>query len=216
MKYSNRTTKLEDCRTAGAGSRTELFLVEGDSAAAAVSRLRDADFQAVLPMQGKPLNAIKASSRKVAGYPLFAKLADALGTGVGDDFHLAAVRYHRILLLFDPDADGIHCGALMAMYFYRWMPALIEADRIEIVRAPVAEIQTDRARAPEYPLSDEEFHIICNRERSAGNPNLRTRHFRGLAGIDAEILLHYCIRPSSRLAFPLTADDARAAIEIFC
>lgn len=166
-------------------------------------------------MQGKPLNAIKATEKKVAGYPLFIALAEAIGTGIGPDFHLAAVRYEKILLLFDPDADGIHCGALMSMYFYRWMPELLASGRIEIIRAPVAEIIASPGTPPQYPLSEEEFHTLCSDHRLAGNRQLRTKHYRGLAGIDIEVLSRICIDPKTRNSSRLTPNDALAAIEIF-
>ncbi|MEQ1487852.1 MAG: toprim domain-containing protein, partial [Methylotenera sp.] len=120
MIYTNRPIKLQDCRQHGANA--ELFLVEGDSAASAVSSLRNQQVQAVLPMQGKPLNTIKASAEKVVENALFKALIEALGAGVGDNFDLTKCRYSRIVLLMDADADGIHCGALMLMFFYRWMP----------------------------------------------------------------------------------------------
>jgi len=215
MQYTNQPVKLEDCTNAGPGSRAELFLVEGDSAASFVTRLRNAEFQAVLPMQGKPLNAIRATPQKVAAYPLFAALANAIGTGIGDGFHLANVRYAKILLLFDPDADGIHCGALMAMYFYRWMPELLGSGRIEIVRAPVAEILVGPDRPNQFPLSDDEFHAICSRERTARNPHFRIRHHRGLAGIDGTVLHRMCVDPATRVSARLTPHDAEQAIAIF-
>jgi DNA gyrase subunit B len=98
--------KLLDCHQHGPGSGAELFLVEGDSASKAVAKARSPVTQAVLPMQGKPLNAYKARKSVVARNELFMALVDAIGTGWGDDVDLAAMRYDRVILLFDPDADG--------------------------------------------------------------------------------------------------------------
>ncbi|MCE9629376.1 MAG: hypothetical protein K8S94_01470 [Planctomycetia bacterium] len=109
--------KLDECVTQGSGAGAELFVVEGDSAAASVSPVRDQRYQAVLPMQGKPLNTIKASRAKVAGHTLFAALTAAIGTGMDPHFDAAGLRYDRILVLMDPDADGIHCGVLLLMFF---------------------------------------------------------------------------------------------------
>ena len=108
--------KLDDAAVHGGGSGAELFVVEGDSAAASVSRVRDPRFQAVLPMQGKPLNAVKASRQKVVSHAFFGPLIAALGTGIDADFRLGGLRYDRVLLLMDPDADGIHCGVLMLLF----------------------------------------------------------------------------------------------------
>ncbi len=141
--YPSRSLKLEDCTGNGAG--TELFIVEGDSAASIVCRVRDERFQAVLPMQGKPLNAYRATPKKVVTNPWFAALTDAIGTGIGDDFALKKIRFARIVLLMDPDADGIHCGALLLMFFYRWMRPLLEAGHIAMARAPLATIRTASA-----------------------------------------------------------------------
>ena len=128
-------SRLDDCRRAG-DDGAELFVVEGESAAAAVARVRDADFQAVLPMQGKPLNATRATRAKLLAHPLFGPLVDAVGTGIEPDYRATSLRYGRILLLMDPDADGIHCGVLLLLFFRRWMPQLIAAGRIGIVRPP--------------------------------------------------------------------------------
>jgi DNA gyrase/topoisomerase IV subunit B len=106
-RYGERA-RLDDCRDARAGSAAELFIVEGESAAAAVVRVRDAAFQAVLPMQGKPLNAARAARQKVLAHPLFGPLIDALGTGLEPECRADACRYGRILLLMDPDAEVIH------------------------------------------------------------------------------------------------------------
>lgn len=127
--------KLDDCTYHGLGSGVELYVVEGDSAAGAVSRMRNAQFQAVLPMQGKPLNTVRATAQKVVANPWFAALTQALGTGLGDAFALQALRYDRVILLMDPDADGIHCGALVTMFFYRWMRPLLDDGRVGIARA---------------------------------------------------------------------------------
>lgn len=138
MIYNNRPAKLQDCHQHG--EQAELFLVEGDSASLAVASLRNAQFQAVLPMQGKPLNAMKATPVKVAKNALFKALIDAIGAGFGEHFDMAKCRYNRIVLLMDSDADGIHCGALMMMFFYRWMHPLLESGKVELVRPPVGEV----------------------------------------------------------------------------
>ncbi len=102
--------KLHDCQIHGIGSEAELFIVEGDSASKNVVRVRNRQFQAVLPMQGKPLNACKASKRVVGQNELYQQLVAALGAGWDETFDLSQLRYDRVILLFDPDADGIHCG----------------------------------------------------------------------------------------------------------
>ena len=215
MNFPMQPIKLDACQVHGAGSGAELFIVEGDSASNAVSRIRNPHFQAVLPMQGKPLNAIKATEKKVAGYALFAALSDALGAGWGAEFDAKKLRFDRVLLLMDPDADGIHCGALMLMYFYRWMRPLLDAGKIEMVRAPLAEICCDGRNQPIYAYSDDHYRGICDELSKRGVQNINARRYRGLAGINVETLAVTCVDPATRKTSPMGSADAEAAITFF-
>jgi DNA gyrase subunit B len=163
MIYTNHPIKLQDCRQHGAVA--ELFLVEGDSAASAVSSLRNQQAQAVLPMQGKPLNTLKASAKKVLENVLFKALIEAIGAGVGDNFDLKKCRYNRIILLMDADADGIHCGALMLMFFYRWMPQLLENGIIELVRPPVGEVLYTETAELQHAYTEAQFVSMCAQKK---------------------------------------------------
>jgi DNA gyrase/topoisomerase IV subunit B len=136
--------KLHDCQQHGLGSGAELFVVEGDSASKTVCRARDPATQAVLPMQGKPLNALKAGKGVVERNELFQILIHAIGAGWDDQLDLTKLRYDRLILLFDPDADGIHCGALMSMFFHRWMRPLLDSGRLSIIRPPLYEISSPK------------------------------------------------------------------------
>ncbi|MFM8703630.1 MAG: toprim domain-containing protein [Planctomycetia bacterium] len=210
MLFPRGPLKLDDCHAHGAGVHSEFFVVEGDSAADAVSRVRDPAFQAVLPMQGKPLNALKASEKKVAGQPLFQALCAAVGAGMGDRFDLAACRYDRILLLMDPDADGIHCSVLMLMFFQRWMPALLDAGRVEIVRPPWGEVLAAGETAARFAYSEQELQQLADRLREQGG--VVTRRYRGLAGIEAGVLAATCIAPAARRTRRVSAAAAAAMI----
>lgn len=117
MVLYRQPIKLADCEVHGVGSGSELFIVEGDSAASAVDRVRDSRGQAVLPVQGKPLNAVKAGESAVRANPFLGATIDAMGVDIGDKFLLANCRYDRVLLLCDPDADGIHCATLLLLFF---------------------------------------------------------------------------------------------------
>lgn len=210
MTFPRGPLKLDDCKAHGPGSGAELFVVEGDSAADSVSRVRDAAFQAVLPMQGKPLNALKASEKKVAGHPLFQALADAIGAGIGDRFDLTACRYERILLLMDPDADGIHCGVLMLIFFQRCMPALLAAGRIELVRPPWGEVLAAGEAAPQCAFSEPELQQLTDSLRERGA--VVARRYRGLAAIEPSVLAATCVAPGSRRTSPISAAQAAAMI----
>ena len=216
--FSTEPVKLDDCVVHGVSSDTakhtgpELFIVEGESAALAVARVRDATSQAVLAMQGKPLNAIKATERKLAAHPLFTALTDGLGTGRGAAFDLAKLRYSKVLLLMDPDADGIHCGVLMLMFFHRWMRPLLDAGRVEIVRPPWGEV-VPADGSPRHACSEEEFQALADASRARGPAT--ARRYRGLAAIEPQLLLATCIAPATRRTDRISTAEAAAMIEVF-
>ena len=195
------------------GATPELFVVEGESAALAVTRVRDAITQAVLAMQGKPLNAIKATEKRLAAHPLFTALTDSLGTGRGASFDLAKLRYSRVLLLMDPDADGIHCGVLMLMFFHRWMRPLLDAGHVEIVRPPWGEVVPADGAPARHACSEAEFQAISDVVRARGPAT--ARRFRGLAAIEPQLLLETCIAPATRRTDRISTAEAAAMIEVF-
>jgi DNA gyrase subunit B/topoisomerase-4 subunit B len=206
---------LQDCQVHGAASAAELFVVEGDSAAFAVASQRDPRLQAVLAMQGKPLNAVRASAKKVWANPLFCALTEALGTGWGGSFDPEALRYGRVILLTDPDADGIHCGALLLMFVHRWLPQLIELGRLAIVRAPMGEIRRSDGGQPEYVYTDAHFQATCAELRRQDPTSFRALRYRGLANIEPAVLETLCINPITRHLRTLTSSDAATAMEVF-
>jgi len=204
-RFSAGPARLDDCSLHGPGSGAELFVVEGDSAAAAVSRIRDGARQAVLPMQGKPLNAVRAGRERVAAHPLFSALAAAIGTGIGPGFDPAAVRFDRVLLLMDPDADGIHCGLLMLLFFHRWMRPLLDGGAIAIVRPPWGEVASAAEPAPRQAFSEAELTAVAGRLRPQGPVVIR--RYRGLAGIEAAVLQATCVAPATRRTEAVTVAD---------
>ena len=228
LYFKIKPIKLEPSVINGNGSGAELFIVEGDSAASAVSAIRGAQFQAVLPMQGKPLNAIKASAKKVARSELYTLLSQTLGLGLADAgvqtaalpfTDLGTLRYDRILLLFDPDADGIHCGALMLMFFYRWMRPLLESGRIEIVRAPMFELRWQVAGEPcALPLqayTEGQQRALHQQLLAQDVQDIKIYRYRGLGNIDPALLASTCVDPRSRKSTVAGLADARLAIEVF-
>ncbi len=215
--------KLEDCRDHGPGSRAELFIVEGDSAAGAVTVLRNAGFQATLPMQGKPLNALRATPSKVQANELYVRLSESLGVSLRDfeaeNGDLSRLRFERVLMLFDPDADGIHIGALMLMFFYRWMRPLLDSGRIEMIRAPLVAI-TWLERGSSTPCKAFAFSIAHSESIQGdlsrkGVQLVNIQHFRGLGSIDQALLNETCIQPSTRKTQIMSSVDAHAAIAVF-
>ncbi|MDZ4848984.1 MAG: toprim domain-containing protein [Pirellulaceae bacterium] len=213
MKIS-QPAKLADCTLQGSESTTELFIVEGDSASQAVIRIRDAQFQAVLPMQGKPLNAWKANEKKVRANVFMGALIESIGCDIGGAFSQSACRYRSIILLFDPDADGIHCGTLMLLFFYRWMRPLLDVGRIAIVRPPMMELVADNLETSLLAFSDEEGQRISFELEQDGKKNILKKRFRGLASLNADILKRHCVDPNTRGIIPLTAHDAESSIKM--
>lgn len=214
MYTTQASMKLAGCRKHGADA--ELFIVEGDSAARSVVALRNDLIQAVLPLQGKPLNAWKASRAKVLASPLYRQLADALGLPdavAGDDESLQTLRYMRVLLLFDPDADGIHIGALMLLYFRRWLPALLDAGCIEIVRAPMFAIT--HADVAMYAYSRAHADALIGQLRESGVVDVQVHGYRGLGSIPSRVLQELCIDPRTRRSRVVGAEDVAAVMQAF-
>lgn len=212
MFYTNQPVKLADCRLHDSSS--ELFLVEGDSAALAVTKMRSAQTQAVLPMQGKPMNTLTISEKKLLESPLFKALIDALGAGVGEHFELQKMRYGKIILLMDADADGIHCGALMLMFFYRWMRPLLENELVELVRPPVGEVTNTETGKVQFAYTDADFMHLCGQEKAEQN-QLNSIKYRGLAGMPPHILARVCIEHETRKTSVMRTKDAEMAIAVF-
>ncbi len=220
MTYPQQFPALADCRRHGPGSGAELFIVEGDSAAAAVGRVRDPEFQAVLPMQGKPLNAAKASPRRVAAHPFYTLLAESLGAGPvgGPPADPGRLRFGRVLLLMDPDADGIHCGVLLLQFFHRWLPQVLGrraaagagGGLVELVRPPWGEVAFADEPRPLLAFSEKEFHGLSCGSR----PRTAARRFRGLAALDATLLRTTCVDPATRRTDRITADDVTAMLDL--
>jgi len=207
--------KLHDCLRHGLGSGAELYVVEGDSASKSVCRARNADTQAVLPMQGKPMNAIKASEQAVERNELFRALIDSIGAGWGDQMDLAQLRYDRVILLFDPDADGIHCGALMLMFFHRWMRPLLESGRLSVIRAPLYEVTSPKTGDTLHAFSDSHYQRL-RVELDKQSIDFQGQRYRGLASMSAATLFATCIDPQTRNIHQLGCEDAEAAIRVFC
>jgi DNA gyrase subunit B len=218
-RYSQSRAKLADCTEHGAGSGTELILVEGDSAQDSVLAVRNERTQAVLPLQGKPLNAWAAPPHKVEQHVLFQQLAQALGLPsptAWPDGGVAVLRYERIVLLFDPDADGIHIGALMQLYFARWLAPLIDAGALWMCRAPMYEL-VDADGEVHHALTPDHCQRLVRALSDANNaatPPL-VRAVRGIGGFSPEVLRRLCVEPGTRLARQVSTDDVRDVIDVF-
>ena len=214
MTFRPKPVKLHDCREHGFDSDSELFIVEGDSASKTVARARDSQFQAVLPMQGKPMNALKASKDAVNRNELYSVLRDAIGAGWDDEFELQSMRYAKVIMLFDPDADGIHCGALLLMYFVRWMRPVLDAGRLCVVQPPLYRITSPTDGDTIHAYSSEHFQQIRN-VLDAKSIAYQSQRYRGLASMGDETLSQTCLDPETRQIHELGSEDAETAIKTF-
>lgn len=200
--------KLDDCVVHG--DDAELFVVEGDSAAAAVARVRDPRRQAVLPLQGKPLNAARAPRRKVIEHPFLGPLGECLGTGLEAGCDPQRARYGKVLVLTDPDADGIHCGFLVLLFLHRFMRPLLDSGRVALVRPPWGEV----VAAGEIILAFSEPELSATVDRARVRGDVSVRRFRGLAALDADVIRETCVDPATRRTFGVTSADVAAMIEV--
>ncbi len=221
-RYRPANAKLMDCRDHGPGSGAELLLVEGDSALASVCAVRSERTQAVLALQGKPLNAWQASAARVAQHVQYQLLVQALGIesatgGIGSSAPAhKPLRFERVLLLFDPDADGIHIGALLVLYVQRWLPQLIQQQQLWQVRAPMFELVA--ADSGEVQQADNPVQcqtLAARMAESAGGQRPRVQAYRGLGGIAPEVLRSRCVDPSTRQAYAVGAADVQAVVDVF-
>ena len=215
MRFS--APKLIDCTNGGRGADrpTELFIVEGDSAARSIKQVRDASFQAILPMQGKPMNAVKANLEHLKKNVQFAALFDALGVDLENQNREEDIRYENIILLFDPDADGIHARTLMLLFFHKWMRWWLDAGRIFDAHAPQWEIVSPALPQPAYAATPAHLQRVRKHLREKGITEMKTRRFRGIGSIDGQILKKRCVDPASRDLTTLTAEHAQVAMDVF-
>jgi len=194
----------------------ELFIVEGESAGLAVARVCERNTQRVITMQGKPMNAWKASREKVENNPWFQRIIESLGSGIGNDFRIDAFPYSKIVFLFDPDADGIHCSALMLWFFHRWMSPLLENGRIFIALPPLCELRNTATQQIAYPCHPKEIEQYIEKwNLPKDSAEISKKTFRGLASIGSEILLRTCIDPATRKIRRARPEDAIASLEAF-
>lgn len=212
MSLAQTPSSLRDCLNHEAA---ELFIVEGESAALAVTNLRDVQNQAVFAMQGKPMNTSKVSEQKLLQNVWFSQLTQTIGAGLGSSFDASRCRYQNIVILMDPDADGIHSGALLLLFFYRWMPALIAENRIQMVRAPVGQVtlrySETQANCIIYPDNEPAFKQLLGNKNTKLGEHVK---YRGLAGMPPEVLTQYCIAPTTRQAHCVQEADAATAMQL--
>jgi DNA gyrase subunit B len=208
--------KLKDCQSTNP-EECELYIVEGDSAGGSAKEGRESRFQAILPIRGKIINVEKARIDRVLKNNEVQSLITALGTGIHDDFDLAKLRYHKIVLMADADVDGQHIRTLLLTLLFRFMPQLIEHGHVYLACPPLYKIKWPRTE-PEYAYSDKERDGLIAAGVQAGRKLPKDdaiQRYKGLGEMNAEELWETTMDPARRLLLQVTLDDAAAADELF-
>ena len=205
--------KLRDCNEANP-ELTELYIVEGDSAGGSATQGRDSRFQAILPLWGKMLNVEKARADKVYGNDKLTPVITALGAGIGEDFDLNKLRYHKVIIMADADVDGAHIRTLLLTFFFRFMRPLIEHGYVYSAVPPLFKLT--RGKTTRLAFSEEERDAI-SAEMRGGNPNVKIdiSRFKGLGEMNPHELWETTMDPEKRTLRRIELDDAVRADETF-
>lgn len=209
LENSTLPGKLVDCRRHGLEG-TEIFLVEGDSAGGSAIGARDSEYQAILPLRGKIMNVEKARIDKVLGYEEIRSMITAFGTGIGDDFDIAKLRYEKIIIMTDADVDGEHIATLLLTFFFRYMKDLIKEGHVYMANPPLYKVS--RGKKDHYFYDTESYDKFM-----AENSDIKwdVQRYKGLGEMDKDQLWETTMDPVTRILKRVVLEDEVEADEIF-
>ncbi len=201
--------KLADCREKDP-AKSEIYIVEGDSAGGSAKLGRDSKIQAILPLRGKILNVEKARLDRILTTDTIRSMITAFGTGIHDEFDIEKARYHKIVIMTDADVDGAHIRTLLLTFFYRYMPGLIEQGYVYIAQPPLYKIEKNKSAY--YVYTDKELE---DKLEEIGKDKVSLQRYKGLGEMNGEQLWDTTMNPDTRTLLQVTIDDALYADEIF-
>jgi DNA gyrase subunit B len=217
LESSGLPGKLADCQSTNP-EECELYIVEGDSAGGSAKGGRNPVFQAILPIRGKIINVEKARIDRVLQNTEVQALITALGTGIHDEFDVAKLRYHKIILMADADVDGQHIRTLLLTLLFRFMKPLVESGYVYLAQPPLYKLKWNKPNEPDYVYSDRERDGLIEAAAASGKKLPKEdgiQRYKGLGEMNAEELWETTMNPVSRVLLQVTLDDAATADEMF-